>query len=543
VDRLIKELLDGVKSRLKKVGEKTGGEVPEAEPLGETQPSITPPEAPKMPADETPSAGEPTVEDFTALLGGEEKDELENKITSLEQKTQKLETTIKQTLDIAKKNSERLDNIDNNMKKFLSLYELVTNQINPFVETTSPIKKMMTVEGETVSEPEEKIVVPPISELEKEAQPLEPEMPLVVEEAEKEAGVIQPVTQPIVQQPVEELKPEEAQAEQVMFMQSIKNGTASFVLEWITSLIGERADLEKNTQLLKYLLNLGWITPKAYDSILKHLEGIIAAGKPLEQKERLEEMIPLTLSIPSTQSSKPQPLKLPVGVGGGEKEEAGDMNQLINVLGWVRYLVNRVGVKDTEEIMRYLVELDWLTPEAHKALLSYIQSSGHTIKAKPPSTEVIQRISEKMGIKPVGATKAPSPTPVPVTQPYGIPEKRFVMPPFEKPKRVGIEEIIPLDSLDDDMDSLAVIVDWVRYFIERAGTGRAKQIFDYYRDIGWISPDVNNVMGEYIDSIKLPEEQAGDYQPTMEDHSTTLFFISRLKKKNLTEEDIRDILS
>ncbi len=533
---MIKELLDGVKSRLKGVGEKTaGGELPPAEtPITEEappeQPEVTE-EAPAVPAPE-----EPSVEDFTALLGEEDKSEMEGKITDLEQKTQKLESSINKTLDIAKKNSERLDSIDGNMKKFLSLYEMVTNQINPFVDNKEqvqePIKKMVTVEGETVpeAEEEEKIVVPPVSELE----PI-PEEPEVIPQIAPE-----PV-QPVV--PQEPETKAEGQPEQVMFMQSIKNGTASFVLEWITSLVGEKQGLERNTQLLRYLLELGWITPKAYEAIKSHLERMMATESPQEQKES----IPITIGgIPLSPNDIPSALR--------PKEEPQQMepDQLVTVLGWVKYLVDKVGAKDTEEIMRYLVELDWVTPDAHKALMNYIQSAGHSVQQKPPPVDAIQRISEKISKPAIEQKEQPIPRKEAVKHagPAQIPSmpsiEGYVMPPFEmvqKEKKRDISEVVPLDKLEDNVESLAIILEWVRHFVDKAGCQRSKTIFNYYKDIGWITGEVSDVIDRYIDSIKTPGEKQTGYQPAIEDHAATLFFIARLKKLNLTEDDVKNILS
>ncbi|MFC2163208.1 FlaD/FlaE family flagellar protein [Candidatus Altiarchaeota archaeon] len=580
MDRLIKELFDGVKSRLKNVGETTAdGQAPSAE----TQVNQLPLDAPQAPSPDAGTPGEEVLEDFSALLETNDTSEIEGKIKDLEMKTQKLESTVKQTLDIAKGNSDRLDSIDNNMKKFLSLYELVTNQINPFVENEkAPIKKMLTVDGQAIPEvEEERIIVPPASELEQ--QPVEEQIPSEPQPIEQ---LIQPQT-PAPQQAGA------GQPEQIMFMQSIKNGTASFVLEWITSLIGEKGSIERNTQLLRYLLNLGWITPKAYDSILKHLESLLASSQPIEEKKLLEQMIPLTIGVPTQGIPQPRSPYAPIQDEQASMQE--NMQQLMSVLDWIKYLVNNVGIDDTEEIMKYLVDLDWLTPEAHKALINYINNTRQNAGQVSPPTDAIQRVAEKMGMKtqqqvapiglpqarvnaipqppqPVAAPQAPQgmpkimpppsrqpiPQPAQVQQPQArmapqaapgqqapkAPAEGFKMPPFGKQeKKVRLEDIIPLSVLEDDNDSLAVIVEWIRYFMDKAGADRSLEIFDYYHQVGWIASDVKDVIDSYIESIRKPDEQPSQYQPGMDDHAATLFFITRLRKMEYSEDDIRRTLT
>ncbi len=511
---MIKELLDGLTSRLKGVGEK-GGEVP---PAGGIPPAPgedeMPPAGGEQAPDVKPQEGE---EDFSALLGGGDTSELENKVKELEDRTVKLESSVKDTLDIAKQNQERLDSIDGNMKKFISLYELVTNQINPFVDQSQPFKEP---EKPPLEEAEEKIVMPPAEELEKE-EPDEKE-----EEVKPEPKKEKPKPAPAPNVP-------EGDEEQVMFLQSVKDGNASFVLEWITSLVNEEGDVEENTKLLTYLLNMGWITPKAYEALMQHVRAIAQAGRVAQpQRQRIPLMAGMPSQIPQTGQ--------PPGLGRGAPVSADDKGSLMEVLEWVKYLVDKVGSDEAEEILKYLVQLGWITPDAHRALLKYID--------RTLPEEALQQFREPEETKvQLPPDRIPSPDEFMQREAqYRMPVQPVQQPvrmPFQQPVRKSPEnEIIPLTEIGSDIDSLAIVLEWIRYLVDRAGTQGAKDIFNYYLNIGWVSQQVYQQLVKYVDGIKAKEEETVGYQPTVEDHATSLFFISRLKHMDLSEEDIQNML-
>jgi archaellum component FlaD/FlaE len=584
VYKVIKELLDGLKSRLKGVGEK-GGPLP---PPGGIPPVPIPPmpseqmpaPAPSMP----PVPAAPSTEDFSALLGGGDTSELDNKVKALEEKTTKLESTLKETLDITKANKTRLDSIDLNMKKFLSLYELVTNQINPFVDG-APFKKeddmiaqaAKKLAQEKPEEAEEAPVEVPVPEHPKPKPKAKPKEEAPKEEPEEEAPELEvPAPKPHLKLPdkmQDAAKGEPSDQEQVMFMQSVKDGTASFVMEWITSLVSEDGNVEKNTRLLKYLLDLGWITPKAYEALMRHMQALTQAGKA-PQEQRIPLMVGMPSSMPRMQGppqppsadrSRPMPMP-PMQLTSGSSPD-----QLMAVLEWVRYLVDKAGYEEASEILKYLVKLEWITPEAHTALLSYIQRStppgaiGLT-QAKAPGSYAPGPQS-KVTLSP---NRIPSPTdfmrgeapqyrvPIqPADQPpmqippqpmYREPQYRepqpqqeYQQPRREAPRR-GDNAIIPLTELGSDIDSLAIILEWIRHLVDRAGTQGAKDIFAYYQTIGWLDQRVCQQLVKYVEGIKASEDEAIGYQPNIEDHATSLFFISKLKHMSLSEEDIHSML-
>jgi archaellum component FlaD/FlaE len=551
---MIKELLDGLKSRIKGVGEKGGG----LPPAGGIPP------APIVPVESMPPVAAPTpapsTEDFSALLGGGDTSELDNKVKALEDKTTKLEAAVRETLEMTKANKTRLDSIDGNMKKFLSLYELVTNQINPFVDGASPFRQKAAIEinGKTLDEPEEvkpapkpKIVMPPAEELEKpkveEPKAEEPEtldeiLPEPPKHAKPAAKKVEPAPEAI------------SDSEQVMFMQSVKDGNASFVLEWITSLVSEDGGVEKNTKLLRYLLDLGWITPKAYEALMQHMQTLAQTGRMPQERQR----IPLMAGMPSAMMPQgmPMPGGRPMQMPSMPLTSANNVDSLMAVLDWVKYLVDKVGYNEATDVLKYLVQLEWITPEAHAALLKYIDKSMPPQAApkqqgffpqpkaeskvvlspsRMPRPEDLIRSEYRIPIQPAERMQAP------MEQPFQ-PQVRYSEPRRVEPRRQQANAIIPLTELGSDIDSLAIVLEWIRYLVDRAGTQGAKDVFTYYQNIGWVDQRVCQQLVKYVDGIKASEEETVGYQPSVEDHATSLFFISKLKHMDLSEEDISSML-
>ena len=533
---MIKDLLDGLKSRLKGVGEK-GGSLP---PAGGMPPSpiLYAPPSPGMPMPQMqqpygqPQAPPRPQDDLTSLLGGPDTAELENKVKALEDKTSHLESVVKETLDISKSNKSRLDSIDTNMKKFISLYELVTNQINPFVDAKPPFQKekQAPAKKEPVVEEEE-----------------------TVEEAEPE---------PAMEPKPKLAKLSAADGEQVMFMQSIKDGNASFVLEWITSLVGDDGNVDKNAKLLKYLLNLGWITPKAYEALMQHMQALAAAGRLTPQAR---QMIPIAVGADGRSMPFAPQGREPPGMTGIQLPPMGDSDSLMRVLDWVKYLVDKVGYAEAMDILKYLVQLGWITPDAHEALLRYIDKSNpprvfqpnqagmQPAQLRPESRVLMQPNQIPTPADFMAAERAEYRIPIQPTmeQPSQFhPEPQQVLrdrhEPWQHqhrpPTRQHGNAVIPLTELGSDIESLAIILEWIRHIVDKAGTNGARNIFDYYARIGWVSEDVYQQLMNYVDGIRAGDEEDVDYQPTVEDHATSLFFIGKLKKVSLSDQDINKIL-
>ncbi len=242
-------------------------------------------------------------------------EEFNKKIHAVEAKTLDFDKRIKDVEGSNKENNERIDSIEKNMKKFLSLYEVVTNQINPFVE--SPANAVPQKPQEAVSEkkPVENLAEPPV-----EIAPVWVPKPVIEKEENKvpkdvkrdnqveRKAVIQvssdgygsyspPVPSDSMDSPLIDVReimsefrrePElEAvvnpissndllsDAKSILPLRAIKNDLVSLttVLSWVNYLV-ERAGTNGTTKILGGYIDLGWITPNAYESLLKYVLGM-----------------------------------------------------------------------------------------------------------------------------------------------------------------------------------------------------------------------------------------------------------------------------
>ena len=350
------------------------------------------------------------------------------------------------------------------------------------------------------------------------------------------------------------------------------------MVEWITSLVSEDGDLDKNTKLLKYLLELGWITPRAHDALMAHIYQLARA----ERKETPQK-IPLTIGgAPHSPLGGPSPRlggmdglspDSKLGMAGGPGmpmppvplTSADNMDSLMEVLEWIKYLVDTVGMDNAKDIMEYLVKLGWITGDAHQALLKYIEKSS-PVEPKAPKEQEDRKLVMSPGqipspeefmaaehtqyqvpIQGSNQQEPMAPTPIgrePQHQSSQTPNIQKPPEPFEairQPPRKS-NEIIPLTELGSDIDSLAIVLEWIRYLVDRAGAQGTKEIFGYYKNIGWVSDAVHDQLIKYVEGIKASEEETVGYQPSVEDHATSLFFISKLKNMELSEADIQSML-
>ena len=97
-------------------------------------------------------------------------------------------------------------------------------------------------------------------------------------------------------------------------------------------------------------------------------------------------------------------------------------------------------------------------------------------------------------------------------------------------------------ELGSDIDSLAIVLEWIRYLVDKSGATGTKDIFGYYNNIGWVTDSVHDQLIKYVEGIKASEEETIGYQPSVEDHATSLFFISKLKNMELSQADIHSML-
>jgi archaellum component FlaD/FlaE len=109
-----------------------------------------------------------------------------------------------------------------------------------------------------------------------------------------------------------------------------------------------------------------------------------------------------------------------------------------------------------------------------------------------------------------------------------------------------LKNLLPLRSIKNDLCSLVTTLNWLRYLTEKAGTKGACDMLKSYTTLGWITPEVYTILVKYITGMggqpldtKIPEKR---YNPTVDDHMKSLFFISKLKGIDLEKEEYDKIV-
>ncbi len=208
--------------------------------------------------------------------------EIENTVNTLGHKVDELEETQKKT-------NEKLSQIDGNMTKFLSLYELINNQYNPFVDKddiVKPLERPIEIDaaGTTINstsedgtEGENKLdesassqESSPISDSTfdvSELDVLKPEKSVAIDSSSNDLDS--------VFLELDTLNLDEA-AGDVVPLKQLKNNTNSLVviLSWLEYLI-KRVGLEETRSSLRYYTEvLRWTTPEVFFELDKYLKGM-----------------------------------------------------------------------------------------------------------------------------------------------------------------------------------------------------------------------------------------------------------------------------
>lgn len=191
---------------------------------------------------------------------------LENTVNTIGHRIDELEEGKKQTDD-------KLHVIDENLTKFLSLYELINNQYNPFVDKDAIMPKMempvlVTADGNTEessekSNKEDENFISPVSL--DELKVLAPEGKIEFNMSDLDSVFLE----------LDTLDLDEAAADSVP-LKHLKNNTNSLVviLSWLEYLI-KRVGMEETRDSLRYYTEvLRWVTPEVYFELDKYLKGM-----------------------------------------------------------------------------------------------------------------------------------------------------------------------------------------------------------------------------------------------------------------------------
>ncbi|MCA9496073.1 MAG: hypothetical protein KC589_03960 [Nanoarchaeota archaeon] len=197
--------------------------------------------------------------------------ELVSDIKSLENTVNGLGHRIDDLEESKKGQDEKMSEIDSNMGKFLSLYELINNQYNPFVEDDGKIK---LAEGATIGEDGVKKIILGAdgNSLGEEGETSSKNFDSMrLKESDLKAG--SDLESSLLS--LDTLNIEEAAGDAVPLTR-LKNNTNSLViiLSWLEYLI-KRVGIDESRNTLRYYTEtLRWITPEVFFDLDKYLRGM-----------------------------------------------------------------------------------------------------------------------------------------------------------------------------------------------------------------------------------------------------------------------------
>lgn len=249
---------------------------------------------------------------------------IENSVNSLTNRVDAIEKK-----DVEKE--KKLKEIDSNMGQFLSLYELINNQYNPFVSKEDMPK--MEIPSQKEEEPEENSV-----------------SPIEVETSE-----------------LENQKEEN--------LQNNSNGTAlEFTPEDNISDLAQNN--EKPKEEIKTITLPQEEKPKSIPTNTNKNEG-------KQNNKMSQSLLELdTLNIEEAAADAVPLTKL-----------KNNTNALVIILSWLEFLIKRVGIEETRNTLRYYTEtLRWMTPEVFFDLDKYLKGMSDNVHPQNSKTNVKDHI-------------------------------------------------------------------------------------------------------------------------------------------------------
>ena len=262
------------------------------------------------------------------------------------------------TVDILEKENvetqKKFASIDMNMRKFLSLYEIVNNQYNPFVTNDGKHPTPILVSSEPTMTKEE------IQEHLSPEELEEPEESIIPEKEEEQINPEDALTME-----VEDINKE------IIIEQEPKN-LPGFGPN------GEY-DSQKAEEDLRNLIKQNTI-PQKEEITVKKMEEQIATVPIKEEKEQIEkpnlnddELSFFDFDTLSMEKAATDSIPL--------KSIKNNTNGLFIILSWLEYMVKRMGIESTRDTLRYYTEtLSWITPEVFFELDKFLRGMNEMTK-------------------------------------------------------------------------------------------------------------------------------------------------------------------
>ena len=285
--------------------------------------------------------------------------DVNTKLSAFDVKAGDLEKHVKEAKEIGLENKAKLEAMEKSLKKFLALYELVTNQVNPFVETHQQAPKHE-----------------PSAETNHSAT----QVPQV--HPQTNGNAIHPVEQP--KEP--KLSNEE---KKIMSMVSTQPGYSES---------SHPEGVSDNGKFGRHMIDIREINPQE--------RKLVQIGEENEIRPRHEEA-----EFSDYEQEKKMALHIePIA----EYRQKGDINEtlknllplrsikndlcsLVTTLNWLRYLTEKAGTKGACDILKSYTTLGWITPEVYTILVKYITGmGGQPLDVKVPEKRYTPTVDDHM---------------------------------------------------------------------------------------------------------------------------------------------------
>ncbi len=214
----------------------------------------------------------------------EETGSSEGEITKAVKEVDKIKGKMNVVQDSMDSLNKKLDDMEENISNLVAVYELVTNQINPFIDKTQiatqqkqePIKKEIQEEIGLIPAQNKKTE----KEIELEEEPIikDEKIPKIIKEIQEKKIETKPLMKMNIEPevPVQTIKSNlKGHGELLNTIDRTDIRKIEEVLDWLEFLI-EHVGKNEIPRILEYYRNVGWISEKARNELMEYAEGIEA---------------------------------------------------------------------------------------------------------------------------------------------------------------------------------------------------------------------------------------------------------------------------
>lgn len=262
--------------------------------VNQQQPQTQPAQNSQPQPEQQPTGQKKSVSEAIQKLQGdiretnEKMTEVVSNVKTLQESVNTLGHRVDNLEETKKQDDDKISEMEQQMSKFLSLYELINNQYNPFVEkeeNSNQEAKKIVLDNNGNSSGEETTEESSNTKIDQETA--KSQLPNAIPELKEKQSSNNNLEDSLLE--LDTINIEEAAGDAVP-LTKIKNNTNSLViiLSWLEYLI-KKVGIEETRNTLKYYTEvLRWITPEVYFDLDKYLRG-------MKDKKEIEEDASLTV--------------------------------------------------------------------------------------------------------------------------------------------------------------------------------------------------------------------------------------------------------